>query len=101
MRLGAINGYVYYGVVNQYIEANVKDRSLIQYMSGEDALGKNLRKLIAGRLDMVAEVRAVLDYTLADPEWGDHVELAVTNEASDIFIAFSPALPSSRPMQTS
>ncbi|MFT4742654.1 MAG: polar amino acid transport system substrate-binding protein [Yoonia sp.] len=96
LRLGAINGYVYYGVVNQYIEANVDDRSLIQYMSGEDALEKNLRKLIAGRLDMVAEVRAVLEYTLAEHEWGDQIELAVTDDASDIFIAFSPVLPSSR-----
>ncbi len=96
LRLGAINGYVYYGVVNQYIEANVDDRSLIQYMSGQDALEKNLRKLIAGRLDMVAEVRAVLDYALAEAEWGDQVELAVTNKSNDIFIAFSPVLPTSR-----
>ncbi len=96
LRLGAINGYEYYGVVNEYIELNSGNSSLVQYMSGEDALAKNLRKLIAGRLDMVAEVRAVLDYTLAANGLADQVEIALTDDVDEIFIAFSPVLPMSQ-----
>ncbi len=96
LRLGAINGYEYYGVVNEYIELHASDSYLVQYMSGEDALAKNLRKLIAGRLDMVAEVRAVLEYTLANTGLKDQVELALTDDKNDIYIAFSPASPLSQ-----
>ncbi len=96
LRLGAINGYEYYGVVNDYIKSHGADRYIVQYMSGEDALAKNLRKLIAGRLDMVAEVRAVLEYTLANTGLKDQVDLALTDGANDIYIAFSPALPQSQ-----
>lgn len=96
LRLGAINGYEYYGVVSEYIEQNSGDRRLVQYVSGDDALAKNLRKLIAGRLDMVAEVRAVMEYTLATTELTNQVEIALTDATNDIFVAFSPALPTSQ-----
>ncbi|HEY9039658.1 MAG TPA: transporter substrate-binding domain-containing protein [Roseovarius sp.] len=96
LRLGAINGYEYYGAVSDYIELHSDDSSLVQYMSGDDALAKNLRKLIAGRLDMVAEVRAVLEYALAATELSDQIELALTDDVDEIFIAFSPALPTSQ-----
>ena len=93
LRLGAINGYEYYGVVSEYIKLNSGNKALVQYMSGDDALEKNLRKLIAGRLDMVAEVRAVLEYSLAKTGLADQIELALTDDLDEIFIAFSPALP--------
>lgn len=96
LRLGAINGYEYSGIVSDYIEAHADDRSLVQYMSGDDALSKNLRKLVAGRLDIVTEVRSVLEYTLADSGLTHEVDLVNTDDASDVFIAFSPALPISQ-----
>lgn len=96
LRLGAINGYVYYGVVNDYIDTHSENRSLVQFMSGEDALAKNLQKLIAGRLDMVAEVRAVLEYTIIEAGLTGQIDMAATDVESEIFIAFSPALPTSR-----
>lgn len=96
LRLGAINGYEYYGIVSEYIKAHSGDRSLIQFMSGEDALAKNLRKLVAGRLDMVAEVRAVLEYSLQESGLADQVEFAVTDDTNEVYIAFSPALANSQ-----
>jgi len=96
LRLGAINGYEYYGVVNDYIALKEHDRSLVQYSSGDDALSKNLLKLVSDRLDMVAEARAVLEYTLAEDQLSDKVEIATVDEVDDIFIAFSPARPTSQ-----
>ena len=96
LRLGAINGYEYYGAVNEYLETHANDSSLVQYMSGDDALTKNLRKLTAGRLDMVAEVRAVLTYALAETGLTEEVEMVLTDTSNDIFIAFSPVLSTSQ-----
>ncbi len=96
LRIGAINGYEYDGAVNDYIKANADDRSIVQYMAGDDALQKNIKKLVAGRLDMVAEVRSVLEYTLQQLDMADQVEIVGPKEQGEIFIAFSPALSSSR-----
>ena len=95
LRLGAINGYEYYGSVSRFIKEHEGDRSLVQYMSGDDALEKNLQKLVAGRLDIVAEVSSVLKYTLKEMGISEQVDLAHTDDVNDIFIAFSPALPNS------
>lgn len=95
LRVGAINGYEYYGPISEYIDEHRNDRRLVQYASGDQALVTNLRKLVAGRLDIVAEVRAVLDYNIAEMGLRDELEIVETSTDSDIFIAFSPALASS------
>lgn len=95
LRIGAINGYEYYGQVAEYIAANADDRTIVQYASGDDALEQNLRKLVAGRLDMVAEVRAVLDYTVLSLGLEGQLDIVDTDDASDVYIAFSPALETS------
>lgn len=96
LRIGAINGYEYYGKVADYITANADDRNVVQYASGDNALEQNLRKLTAGRLDMVAEVRAVLDYMVLNLGLEDQLDIVDTENASDVFIAFSPALETSQ-----
>lgn len=95
LRVGAINGYEYYGPVSDYINANRDNRQIVQYASGDDALALNLRKLAAGRLDVVAEVRAVLDYNIAQLGMEGVFDVVETDESSDIYIAFSPALENS------
>lgn len=96
LRIGAINGYEYYGPVNDYIQANSNDRDLVQYTSGDDALEQNLRKLAAGRLDIVAEVRAVIDYSIQTIGLEGQFEVVVAEDPDEIFIAFSPALETSQ-----
>ncbi len=95
LRIGAINGYEYYGPVSQYIDKHRNDRTLVQYASGDDALSINLRKLAAGRLDLVAEVRAVLDYRIAELGLESALEIVRADPQSDLYIAFSPALETS------
>ncbi|MFT5648939.1 MAG: polar amino acid transport system substrate-binding protein [Yoonia sp.] len=96
LRLGAINGYEYYGAVNDFIEGHQDDRQRVQFVSGEDALEKNIRKLIAGRIDAIAEVRSVMDYNLALFDLTTSVEIREIDEENDIFIAFSPSLSESQ-----
>ena len=96
LRLGVINGYEYFGTVSNYIERHAGDRSLVQYFSGDDALEKNLRKLVAGRLDIVAEGSSVINYAAKDLGIADQVVSTVTDDPVDVFIGFSPVLPNSQ-----
>lgn len=89
LRVGAINGYEYYGPISVYISQNSDNRDLVQYASGDDALMINLRKLAAGRLDVVTEVRAVMEYTLDRLGQSDEFEVVNIDVANDLFIAFS------------
>lgn len=91
LRVGAINGYTYFGPVSSYIDANVDNRDLVEITSGDDALLINLRKLVAGRLDVVAEVRSVLVYNVAQLGIQDKIDITATTDSNNIYIAFTPA----------
>lgn len=91
LRVGAINGYDYVGPVGQYIEKHRENRRIVQFTSGDNALEKNLRKLQAGRLDIVAEVHDVLAHAISRLGMEDDLEILPTEDYDDIFIAFSPA----------
>ena len=90
LRLGAINGYEYYGPVSAYIKAHANDIGVVQYASGEDALVISLRKLIAGRLDMVAEARSVLMWNARRMGIEDKIEITRSREITPIYIGFTP-----------
>ncbi len=92
LRIGAIKGYEYIDMVADYMEQNSGSSSLVQVLSGDNALEQNLRKLLAGRVDLVPEEHAVLAYTLSSMSISSDVEVALDPETSDLFIAFSPAL---------
>ena len=92
-RIGVINDYEYYGPISDYITANASDSSIVQYVSGKSPLEQNLRKLRAGRLDMVAEVTAVLAYALKGSGLSDEVEIIPTTTESPVYIGFSPTMP--------
>ena len=93
--LGVVASYSFGGASGDYIRAHQADRDLVQMVSGDDALAKNLRKLQAGHLDIVVDDANVLARALA--QLGPHsgLKLAARIEAEPVFIAFSPALPRS------
>lgn len=91
LRVGAINGYTYFGPISRYIDANIDNRELVEITSGDDALLINLRKLLAHRLDVVAEVRSVLVYNAVQLGIEDEIDIVETTGGNDIFIAFTPA----------
>lgn len=91
LRLGAINDYEYSAPISDYLDANRDNRELVQFTSGDDALAKNLRKLIAGRIDMVAEVAVVAYHTMAEESIGGDLIVTAIDQDAPIFIAFSPA----------
>lgn len=91
--LGLVRSYAYNGEIGAYIAAHAKDSSRIEYVSGADALGKNLGKLLAGRVDVVLDDGNVLRHAIATMGLAGQVTVDDGQNPAPVYIAFSPALP--------
>lgn len=92
-KVAVINGYAYGDTLDQLIEANP---SVFQGLGGSDALEKNIKKLEAGRADVIIESPAVMRAKLKEMGVSGIVLAGTLDEPSDLFIACSPAKASSR-----
>lgn len=99
--LGASDGYSYYEQLNDYIKKNKADNSKIQLVSGDNALGMNLKKLLAGRIDLFVDQAAVVNYTIRKLDYQDKIALiSMAKYPADpaidnFYLAFSPNNPNS------
>ncbi|GIX35982.1 MAG: amino acid ABC transporter substrate-binding protein [Lysobacteraceae bacterium] len=94
--IGVIQDYSYAEDLDAYIAKYAKDAKRVQAATGETALGTNIRKLEAGRIDALVEDRAVLEYELAEEGKLGQFDYAGTLKQSEVFIAFSPAHPAAK-----
>jgi len=88
--LGAIIDYGYGGGIQEYVEEHGSDPKRVQLSSGEEPLHVNVRKLLAGRVDVVVEDTAVMDHYASNQQLGEKIELAGTSEPQPVYISFSP-----------
>ncbi len=96
VNLGIIRGYDYGKEINDYIQAN-KDTLKVQANGGEDALEKNIKKLLAGRIDAIIENNYVFSFKINQMGVADKFKLAgVAIKPDKAYIAFSPANPKSK-----
>lgn len=93
--IGVVRDYDYSTLINAYMEAYGGDRERVQFIQGEDALERNLLKLLSRRIDAAVDSVAVLENKLAELNLQDQVKLIPANEPEPIYIAFSPANPNS------
>ena len=91
--LGAIKDYSYGEAVDTYITANESNPAKVQVAGGDDALTKNIEKLLAGRVDVLIEDAAVMNYELKTASKTGQVVQAGTFGGDDVHVAFSPANP--------
>lgn len=93
-KIGVIGGYAYDdGEIDAYIATNA---SSVSISKGNDALEKNIKKLDAGRIDVVLESPPVMDAKLSELGMTDNITLATTlNDPSDLYVACSPSNPKS------
>ncbi|MEZ5072366.1 MAG: transporter substrate-binding domain-containing protein [Bacteroidales bacterium] len=91
--LGVIENYSYGSFWNAYVEENRHDKTKVQIVSGDDPLGRNLKKLEAGRIDVLVEDENVMNYHLSRQE--ESPSLFSAGEACEekIYVAFSPMHP--------
>lgn len=93
---GVIQDYSYGKAVDEYINQNKKDISKIQLASGDTALEQNVKKLLAGRIQVVIEDSAVMQRFLDATHQNDKLTMAGHEKGEDVHIAFSPNNPKSQ-----
>jgi len=91
--IGAIASYDYSGPAGAYIRAYAADPTRIQFLSGSDALVMNLRKLAAGRVDVVPDDTNVLATAIKLQGLGGQLKVAALQDCAPVYIGFSPAIP--------
>lgn len=91
VRLGVVGGYAYDDdVVDRYIREQ-ENTNLVQVMKGNQALEKNLRKLMSGRIDAVLASPAVMASTLKQLGFQNAVrDAGAIGTVTPLYIACSP-----------
>ena len=95
IKLGLIGGYAYDEDFDKYVEENNKGN--YQFIKGDNALENNIKKILAGRLTATVESPSVMQAKLQEMGLeGKTVAAGDLGEASNIYIACSPAKDSSK-----
>ena len=89
INLGVITHYSYGSLYEDYIKPN-KGSERVQLVGGQNALGKNIKKLLHGRIDALIEDRNVFRYHLNKTSTPDVFSEAGVAYAEMVYIAFSP-----------
>ncbi len=91
--VGGVAGYGYSGPIADFIAAHGQDPSRVQLLAGDDALIRNLRKLAAGRVDVIVDDRNRVQSTIGTLGLADRIEIVWRSAAEPVYVAFSPAAP--------
>jgi len=91
--LGVIQDYSYGNLYETYIKPNIADENRIQMVSGNTGLKRNIKKLLAGRIDALVEDRAVFRYFLYQTKTPDQFVEAGAAYEEKVYIAFPPDHP--------
>lgn len=97
-RLGTIKDYGYDETLNAFIEAQKKSPGMIQEVSGDTALDQNIKKLLAGRIDVLVESGIVMNYKIRQMDMEQKIRHVGSVPQGHVYLAFSPALPESQNM---
>lgn len=86
-KVGSIKDYSYSKEIDGWLEGHAAQ---VQALGGENALDRNLQKLVSGRIDVVVEDEAVLLHALRAGKLGDKVRIAGQMPGGDLFLALTP-----------
>jgi polar amino acid transport system substrate-binding protein len=89
--LGVILDYSYGDAIDAYLGRHRDDPRRVQLSTGEDALEKNVAKLLQGRVSVLLEDPAVMRYFLDRTGRTDALAPAGALASTEVFIAFGPA----------
>lgn len=88
--LGVILDYSYGATADKYIAQHRSDTKRVQLSTGEDALEKNVAKLVQDRVSVLLEDPAVMRYFLDKTGQTGAVAQAGVLENTEVFVAFGP-----------
>lgn len=87
-RVGVTKDYSYGPEIDAWLAANPAQ---VEAVGGENPTENNLRKLAAGRIDVVVEDVAVARYSLSQLKLDGAIRIAHQEKSLPIYIAFTPA----------
>lgn len=88
--LGVILDYSYGAATDAYVARHRGDEKRVQTTTGEDALERNVAKLLQGRVSVVLEDPAVMRFFLDRTRQAAAVVPAGALDSTEVFIAFGP-----------
>lgn len=89
-RVGVTKDYSYGPEMDAWLAANPTQ---VEAVGGENPTENNLRKLAAGRLDVVVEDAAVARYNLSQMKMDGAIRIGHQDKALPIYVAFTPSDP--------
>ncbi|GLQ29657.1 substrate-binding periplasmic protein [Litoribrevibacter albus] len=90
IKLGVIGGYAYGDEFDEYVKQNQHNN--IQTVKGDNALEKNIKKVIAGRLTTFIDSPLVVEAKLKEMGMAGKIEIAGSlGDPSPMYIACTPA----------
>ena len=95
INLGIITKYSYGNLLEDYIKPN-KGNGKVQSITGNNALKKNIKKLLLGRIDALIEDKSVFKYHLYSTKTPDEFSDAGVAYSEKVYIAFSPKIAKSK-----
>ena len=91
--VGSVIGYTYDTAVDEYLEKNKDNPKLVQMISGDSPLPQNLKKLEAGRIQILIENKSVIAWELTSTNSKQDVESKGCVDSTDVFVSFSAKHP--------
>lgn len=92
IRLGVIRDYAYGSLFDQYIRIHRTDPGRIQEVGGDRALILNIRKLLAGRIDVLVSEQRVFNHEVRSVGSDEVIVEAGIGSEAELYLTFSPAL---------
>lgn len=98
VKLAGIRDYSYGPAIDAYISKNKMNSSLIDIISGDDALDRNMRKLLKRRVTAVIENEYVMNYYFNNhKQYKSKIKKAgIAYNYKNVYAAFSPKIKNSK-----
>lgn len=94
-RIGSANGYSYGDKLDAFKNSD-EGKKIFEDVAGDDPAAQNLKKLEAGRIDLLIENKMVFDFKRRDNEKYKKIYEVGCETDKGIYIAFNPSLPENK-----
>lgn len=89
-RVGIVSDYGYGEKTRAFLARHHRQAGMVQVVSGEDALDQNIKKLRAGRIDVLVEAGLIMDDKLKVLDLTDRIIRIGSFPQGFVYLAFSP-----------
>lgn len=95
-RLGIVQDYLYNDEVDRYIQKHQKDSTLINSISGNEVVSRNIDKLLKSRIDVLIEDKLAVEYEISSKNILGLKFAGCITPHLPVLVAFSPKSPNGK-----